>query len=257
MLIANNDEMSLSLSFKEVCDIKPSQTPFTLSPQHNSIAMTATDASSLALTIPQDSSLSESLEMVIMHHLHRVDGIEMKSFSENELNVWQCHISQLTLHSLMLINSLSISAIASGISSCPSESDVESNFLDELILNAKMYDSTRSREASVSCQSGAASIHLGRLTTRKALKLTDDEILKLYHVAQNEAAAEADWRDVQWQGVGTYRHDSGFASCGDASSLPRTSLKYGRKSGSSFFRTVTRAFSCTPNSFSKSCRWPW
>jgi len=192
-----------------------------------------------------------------MHHLHRVDGIEMKSFSETELNLLQCHISRLTLHSQMLINSLSAGAIAGEVSSCPSESDVESDFLDELILNAKMCTNTRSSEASVSRQSGAATMHLGRPKPRKVLKLTDDEILKLYHVAQHEAAAEVDWRHIQWQGAGPYGHDSGFASGGDTSSLPRTSGKRGHKSGSSFFRIVTRAFSRTPNSFSKSCRWPW
>ncbi|CAK9031991.1 unnamed protein product [Durusdinium trenchii] len=31
---------------------------------------------------------------------------------------------------------------------------------------------------------------------KKVLKLSDDEILSLYHYAQNEAAREADWRGI-------------------------------------------------------------
>jgi len=39
----------------------------------------------------------------------------------------------------------------------------------------------------------------------KTLQLTEVELMQLYHAAQCEAAAEADWRGIEWQG-GSNRH---------------------------------------------------
>merc|ERR1712137_238343 len=100
--------------------------------------------------------------------------------------------------------------------------------------------------------------HQGTYPTDKPLDLTEDEILRLYNIAQREAETEADWRGVHWQGgsSSTGNRETSLLSRTTGKSEMYTDFDY----GGSFLRVMSRALestALTTDSFSKGCRWPW
>merc|ERR1719240_2271515 len=80
-----------------------------------------------------------------------------------------------------------------------SECSEQCDRLDELSF-------LRANGASIRVEDGLSKPERDR-RSGKTLKLTEAEIMQLYWTAQREAAAEADWRGVEWQG-GSNRYTS-------------------------------------------------
>lgn len=216
--------------------------------EDSSISMTTIDASNSPLIIPYDASLSEGLRLLIMHHLHGCN-IDTDSLSANELSLLQCHLPRLAQSAQKIINSLSVGASVGVLSSCPSRSRAPCAVCDEVDLHSKISGDTLPNRMQASSQD-CFGLTESRRNQCKSLKLTEDEIMKLYTAAQDEAAREADWRGVQWQG-----DDGTVTGSKCPSSLPRTDDKHRSDPletyESSFFHVIGCVFE--PTSRSPSC----
>jgi len=221
-----------------------SQSHSTITPTEDSISMTTVDASNSPLIIPYDASLSEGLRLLIMHHLPRCNT-KTDSLSANELSLLQCHLPRLAQSAQRIINSLSVGARVGVLSSDPSGSCLQSDVRDEVDLHSKISGNTFPKRKHASFQD-CSGVTESRRHPCKSLRLTEDEIMKLYTAAQDEAAREIDWRGVQWQGDGT------FTGSKCTSSLPLTDDKHRcmppEMCESSFFRVIGRAIESTSRS---------
>merc|ERR1712137_1126299 len=79
-----------------------------------SIACAASKSSSFL--VPEDASLSEGLQLVIMHHISKVDRTSAESLIADENLLFDCHLSRITHYAQKLVNSLLIGTSVSGAS---------------------------------------------------------------------------------------------------------------------------------------------
>merc|ERR1712137_1083256 len=81
------------------------------SPKNGSIAPAASKS---PLLIPQDASLSDSLQQVIMHHISKVNGASVESLTANETLLFHCHLSRITHYAQKLVDSSQTGISVSG-----------------------------------------------------------------------------------------------------------------------------------------------
>jgi len=183
------------------------------------------DEGDVPLMIPAEATLVDGLRAILVHHLKRSVGSNVVSLSTSQAELLEHHLARLASYAQKIVHTLAFAT------RFLSKSQGEGGEHAEPPDPGGGYGGPGS---AAGCGGGGqpGQMPLGGgyaqagqeappqpRPNKKALKLSDDEILNIYKNAQAEAAIEADWRGIQ----GPARNGGGDWS---AASSGRTSRSF-------------------------------
>lgn len=161
------------------------------------------------LIIAADATLIEGLRALLVHHLKRSVASNVISLSASQAELLEHHLTRLASYAQKIVHTLAfatrfLSKQAEGAAdSAPSDAHPFAGQPGGMPQNPSAQRPGEQRGPIVQQPPQQQEPR----PTRKALKLSDDEILSIYRSAQVEAAIEADWRGIEGpaQGSGSNR----------------------------------------------------
>lgn len=148
------------------------------------------------LTIGDDATILEGLRGLLAHHLRRSNVV---CLSESQAELLEHHLTRLSSYSQKIVHTIAFAqrVFSKGVAEEPSQAE-----------------HSQQQEAPEEPPN-----------KRKPLKLSDNEILKMYNLAQQEAELEADWRGIHYMG----QQHADFTSAGGSSKPSSRGIDSGRR----------------------------